>query len=155
MIQFMSLLIRFVCGHLSPSLRLYCSSEPLELARKGEALGTLEQKQALEHAIEMGWTVPATDPKPVRQAEEGLSAQSTKSLRIEYQLATTVTTQPAIPTKNRTSKTRMIPISMRVSMSRSRLHRGERLVHSYCMMFSPPGRRTDSAAEHASATVGA
>jgi hypothetical protein len=25
-----------------------------ELARRGEALGTLEQKQALEHAIEMG-----------------------------------------------------------------------------------------------------
>src|SRR5260370_38837373 len=38
------------------------------------------------------------------------------SLKIKYQLAKIVTTQPAIPAKNTTSKMRMIPISMRVSM---------------------------------------
>jgi hypothetical protein len=30
------------------------ADKPRELARRGEALGTLEQKQALEDAIEMG-----------------------------------------------------------------------------------------------------
>jgi hypothetical protein len=43
------------------------------------------------------------------------------SLRIEYQLINTVTTQPAIPAKDRPSKIRMIPIPMSVGM---RLHRG-------------------------------
>src|SRR5579859_1921846 len=46
------------------------------------------------------------------------SGHSDNSLRIEYQLARTVTTHPAMPAKNRTSKMRMIPIPIRVSMSK-------------------------------------
>jgi hypothetical protein len=95
----------------------------------------------------MRWTgrdQPEVDPGAVCQVDAvkacaPYGAQSVSSFRIEYQLVTTVTTQPAIPAKNRTSKPRMIPISMCVSMKQQGYTLGVTLVQIYCIMLSESG----------------
>jgi hypothetical protein len=56
-----------------------------------------------------------------------------------YELVTTVTTQPATPAKNKTSKPRMIPISMQVSMNEQDYTRRQTPVQICCILLSITG----------------